>query len=309
VVARVTHDVGLPLAGYRRRLAVAARAPIEATKTGMRPPVARGVGLFLVLVLAAGCGPSSQGGKDALAGTYFGSGSGAGLEQVQALANGFSALHPEVVFKLDDAGSETGVTLIQQNRIDFGYMSREPTADEARVISLSPLTGTGTAVAVNAANPVTGLTKAQVRDIFAGLITDWGAVGGQPGHAIQVLVREAESSTRSSFEAYFFDGAKPTYPGALNVVESKEMYAQIRGVKDSIGMVTLQTSTQVDPTMRLLALNGLAATTANIGNGSYPIRRPVYFFTAADPARVKPAVQAFLEFMKSPEGVQILSAF
>ena len=74
-------------------------------------------------------------------------------------------------------------------------------------------------------------------------------------------------------------------------------------------MVTLQTSTQNDPTMRLVALNGIAATTANLASGAYPIRRPVYFCTAADATKVKPAVKAFVEFMKSAAGLEILSAF
>jgi phosphate transport system substrate-binding protein len=188
-------------------------------------------------------------------------------------------------------------------------MSRDLTADETGKVALVPLTGAGTAVAVNAANPVPGLTKAQVRDIFGGTITDWGLVGGQPGRQIQVIVREPESSTRASFEAYFFDGAKPAYPNAINVVESKEAYGQIRALKDSIAMVTLQTSTQNDATIRLLPLDGVAATTANVGSGVYPIRRPVYFFTATDPTKVKPAIRAFLEFIKSSDGVQILSTF
>ena len=274
-----------------------------------RARLASGVFLVAMFIVGAGCGTASTNGKDPLAGVYFGSGSGAGLEQVQALANRFSALHPGVEFKLDDAGSETGIALVSQNQIDFGYVSRELTPAEAGKVTLIPLTGAGTAIAVNAANPVTGLTKAQVRDIFAGRITDWGAVGGQPGHSIQAIVREPESSTRATFEAYFFDGAKAAYPNAINVVESKEAYGQIRSLKDSIAMVTLQTSTQNDPTMRLLSLNGVAATTANIANGTYPIRRPVYFFTAPDPVTVKPAVRAFLDFIKSPEGVQILSTF
>jgi phosphate transport system substrate-binding protein len=282
----------------------------QVTSTAVtRAPLLKAIALAVVLVLAGGCAAPATTGKDPIAGTYFGSGSGAGLEQVQALAKRFSALHPGVEFKLDDAGSETGFALVSQAQIDFGYMSRDLTAAEAGKVLLTPLTGAGTAVAVNATNPVTALTKAQVRDIFAGKITDWGAVGGQAGHLIQTVVREPESSTRSSFEAYFFDGAKPAYPRAVNVVESKEAYTQIRALKDSIAMVTLQTSTQNDPTMRLLTLDGVAATTANIGNGTYPIRRPVFFFTSADAAKVKPAVKAFVEFIKSAEGAQILATF
>ena len=259
-------------------------------------------------VAAAACG-TSAGTKDPLVGVYFGSGSGAGLEQVRALAKRFSALHPGVEFKLDDAESETGFALVTLSQIDFGYVSRDPSADERSKVTLVPLIGTGTAVAVNAANPVVGLTKSQVAAIFSGKVTDWGEVGGQSGHAIQLIVREPESSTRATFETYFFGAQKPLYPNAIHVFESKEAYAQIRALKDSIAMVTLQTSTQNDPTIRLVSLDGVAATTTNVGSGVYPIRRPVYLFTTADAGKVKPAVRAFVDFIKSPEGAQILSAF
>jgi len=71
------------------------------------------------MVFGGGCATSART-QDPLAGTYFGSGSGAGLEQVQALAKRFGVLHPGVEFKLDDAGSETGIVLVIQNQIDFG---------------------------------------------------------------------------------------------------------------------------------------------------------------------------------------------
>lgn len=272
-------------------------------------PVALARGLAAILMAGAACVPTPSRANDSLTGTYFGSGSGAGLEQVQSLTKRFSALHPGVEFKLDDAGSETAAALVAQGQIDFGYASRDLTPEEAAKVVSIPLMGAGTAVAVNAANPVTALSKEQIRDIFAGRITDWGTVGGQPGQVIQVIVREPGSSTRTSFDAYFFDGAKPSYPSAINVVESKEAYAQIRTLKGSIAMVTLQTSTQNDPTMRLISLNGIAATTANVQNATYPIRRPVSFFTSSDPAKVKPAIRALLEFIKSAEGQQILSTF
>lgn len=277
-------------------------------KATARARLVTAFGVMTLLVVAGACA-APAGGKDPLAGTYFGGGSGAGLEQIRALAKGFSALHPGVEFKLDDAGSETGIALVSNHQIDFGYISRDLTPEESRKFTSVPLMGAGTAIAVNPANPVVGLTKDQVRDIFSGKITDWAAVGGQPGHAIQVIIREPESSTRATFEAYVFGGSNPQYPAsAIHVVESKEAYAQIRTLKDSIAMVTLQTSTQNDTTIRLLSLGGVAATIANIATGTYPIRRPVQLFTAAD-APVKPAVKAFIEFIRSPEGARILSAF
>jgi len=139
-----------------------------------RARLAAALGLVAIMVFGGGCATSART-QDPLAGTYFGSGSGAGLEQVQALAKRFGVLHPGVEFKLDDAGSETGIVLVIQNQIDFRYVSRDLAPDEVGKVTLTPLMGAGTAVAVNSANPVTGLTKEQIRDIFAGKSPTGGA--------------------------------------------------------------------------------------------------------------------------------------
>ena len=44
----------------------------------------------------------------------------------------------------------------------------------------------GIAVIVNSANPIKGLTKKQVEQIFAGDITDWSAVGGSGGKDLRL---------------------------------------------------------------------------------------------------------------------------
>ena len=232
------------------------------------------------------------------------------MEPLRALTKRFTELHPEADFKLEDTGAETGIVLVNVNQVDFGFISRDLYPEEAGKVVLLPMTGTGTAVAVNPSNSVKGLTRDQVRRIFSGQITDWGAVGGTAGHQIKLILREATSATRASFESYFFPEGKPTYPASsIGVVESREMYLAIRSLQDSIAMVTLQKSTEEDPTIRLLSLDGVAAKTSNVSSGTYPIRRPVYFITNNDPSKVKPGVRALIEFMKSPEGVQILSTF
>ena len=261
-------------------------------------------------LVIASCATTPAGpGKDPLAGHYTGAGSGAAIETLRALSIRYGELHPGVDFGLEDVGAETGIVLVTLGQADFGFISRELYAEEAGKVVLTTMTGTGTAIAVNAANPVTGLTKDQVRRIFAGEITDWGAVGGTPGAAIKVFIREATSSTRASFESYFF-GGKATYTkAAIEVVESKATYDAIRSFKDGIAMVTLQVSTQTDKTMRLLSLDGVAATTATVSSGAYPIRRPVYLISNVDRSKLKPAVVSFIAFIKSDEGQAILSKF
>ncbi len=61
--------------------------------------------------------------------------------------------------------------------MDIGAASREIKDEELPIVK-HLLARDGIAIVVKPGNPVTALTKAQVRDIFGGVITNWKDVGG-----------------------------------------------------------------------------------------------------------------------------------
>ena len=267
--------------------------------------------LAVALLASAACGgtgPASSPTPDPFAGTYNASGGGAALAQVQALAKRFSELHPLSVWTIENVGSEASVVLVNNGDADIGFISRDLKNEEKGKVELLRIGAAGTAVVVNAANPVATLTKAQVRDIFSGKVTDWKDVGGQPGE-IKVFIREANSSTRSTFESYFFDG-KPTYSkGAIEVVEIDETVKALTSFKNSIGMITLARRALTDPNLKLPTIDGVPATLESLQSDAWKIRRPLYIVYHPDPAKRKPATNAFLDFVKGAEGQKILAGF
>jgi phosphate transport system substrate-binding protein len=264
--------------------------------------------VLLTLALTA-CGTAAPASKSTVpGGTYRGVGTGAGLESLTALATRFQQRNPGVQIKLEDVGSDTSVALVANGDADFGFLSRDLKSEEKTRLTALPYAGTGTGLAVNPLNPIGALTAEQVRRIYAGEITDWSQVGGQPGD-IRPLVRENGSSTRASFEAYFF-GGKPTYgKNVIEVVESGPTYQAVRDFRGAIAMITIQKTTTEDATLRLLSLDGIAATTRNVNSGVYPVRRPIILTRHPDPARMKPTVGAFFDFIKTAEGQEILATF
>jgi phosphate transport system substrate-binding protein len=262
--------------------------------------------LATAIAACGGAAPSST--STVPAGNYRAVGTGAGLESLTALATRFQARNPGVQFKLEDVGADTSVALVASGDADFGFLSRDLKPEEKTRLTSIPYAGTGTGLAVNPLNVIGALNTDQVRRIYAGEITDWSQVGGQPGE-IRPLVREAGSSTRASFEAHFF-GGKPTYgKNVIEVVESGPTYQAVRDFKGAVAMITIQKTTTEDPTLRLLSLDGIAATTRNVNGGAYPVRRPIILTLHPDPTRMKPAVAAFFEFIKTPEGQEILAGF
>jgi phosphate transport system substrate-binding protein len=267
--------------------------------------------LALAALLVASCGganPIARPTDDPLAGSFVLKGGGGALDAVKALTSGFSATHPTVIWQgFDDVGSDAGVSLTVSGNVDLGYISRDLRTAEKGTVETIPVGASGTGVGVNTSNTVKALTKDQVGKIFTGQITDWKDVGGTPGK-IRVLLREPESSTRSAFESYFFGSTKPVYSkDAIEVFQIDETLKALGSFKDSIGMMTMNAKAFSTADVRMLTIDNIAATRDTLANGTYPIRRPLYFVAHTDPAKVKPTVKAFLDFVKGPEGQKILA--
>jgi phosphate transport system substrate-binding protein len=270
------------------------------------------LGTVLALV-AASCGGSPvlqpKATDDPIGGTYVIKGGGGAIDSVRALTTAFSKLHPTVVWQgFDDVGSDAGVKLAIDGSVDIGYISRDLKAPEKGTVETLPIGASGTGVGVNAANGVKALTKDQVAKIFSGAITDWKDVGGTPGK-IRVLLREPEASTRTAFEGYFFGTAKPTYSkDAIEVFQKDETLKAISSFKDAIGMMTMTADTFASADVRLLTIDNIAATRDTLGDGTYPIRRPLYFVYNTNATKLKPAMKSFIGWLKGPDGQKVIAS-
>src|SRR5438094_8412111 len=126
-----------------------------------------------------------------------------GAKLVPQLAEQFKAQHPGTTFDIAAEGSTTGIAAIIDGTAEIG-MSRqraqtsEVGAAAAKGKHMKPtiVAFDGIAVIVNSANPIKGLTKKQVEQIFTGDVTDWSAVGGSGGK-ISIYTRNTSSGTYS----------------------------------------------------------------------------------------------------------------
>jgi phosphate transport system substrate-binding protein len=270
-----------------------------------------GTALTLFVASCGGATPviQSKPTEDPIAGTYVIKGGGGAIDNVKALTTAFSKIHPTVVWQgFDDVGSTPGVTLTTSGQVDIGYISRDLTDAEKPTVGSLPIGASGTGVGVNAANSVKALSKDQIRKIFSGEFTDWSQVGGTPGK-IRVLLREPDSSTRTAFEGYFFGKDKPVYSkDAIEVFQKDETLKAISSFKDAIGMMTMTADTFASADVRLLTVDNVAASRETLANGTYPIRRPLYFVYNTDATKLKPAIKAFIDWVKGPDGQKVIAS-
>src|SRR5262245_18088340 len=102
-----------------------------------------------------------------------------GAKLVPQLAEQFKAQHPGTTFDITAEGSTTGIAAIIDGTAQIGMSSRRAKSSDvgasvAKGKTMNPtiVAYDGIAVIVNSANPIKGLTKKQVEQIFTGDVTD-----------------------------------------------------------------------------------------------------------------------------------------
>jgi ABC-type phosphate transport system substrate-binding protein len=72
-------------------------------------------------------------------------------------------------------------------------------------------------------------------------------------------------------------------------------------------MVTMNASTFGNSSISFVTVDGVTASRDNLNSGKYQVRRPLYFVYSTDSTKLKPAIKAFLDFVKGSEGQKILA--
>jgi len=130
-------------------------------------------------------------------------------------------------------------------------------------------------------NPVDSLTIAQIRDIYAGKITNWSEVGGED-LAIRAYSRNANSGSQTAMENLVMQGTEMmnSIKSAESVVYAMSTLLQVATARGGLGYTykyyTFQEYSEGglshSPTyyMKTFAIKGIASSPDNIISGLYP---------------------------------------
>jgi phosphate transport system substrate-binding protein len=244
----------------------------------------------------------------ATASTLSGSISEVGSTTVQPLAEklaiAFSSNNPNVKVDIKGGGTAVGIKAVNDGTADIGAASRELTKDDPTLVKFM-LARDGIAIIVNSANPLNGLTKAQIVDIFSGKITNWSQVGGMDKD-IHVAAREEGSGTRTAFQELVM--GKDAAGNVINIVKNAILQnssgAIMQVVKSDAQSISFDSFGYVTSSVKALAVDGVAATASNARSGAYPVVRPLYFLTKNQPAGI---VKAFLDYCTSQAAQKIVT--
>ncbi len=194
----------------------------------------------------------------------------------------FEKLHPGVRVDVQSGGSSRGVTDARQGLADIGMVSRGLHPEEKDLVG-TPVALDGVAVILHKSNPVARLSKEQLIQIYTGKISDWKEVGGSAGKIV-VVNKAAGRSTLELF-AHYLALKENDIKAQIVIGENEQGIKTVLGNPLAIAYVSIGTAefhaTEGEP-LRLLPLEGVSASVANVKNGSYPLSRPLNLVVKAE---------------------------
>jgi len=96
---------------------------------------------------------------------------------MQRMREAYIELNPGIEIEISGGGSGTGINQAIEGILDIGMSSRELRDNEKEDLTDIAIALDGVAVIVNKANPISGMTIEQVKEIFTGEKTRWNQIG------------------------------------------------------------------------------------------------------------------------------------
>ena len=217
----------------------------------------------------------------------------------QEMIDTYTEKNQKVTIEYIGDGSRAGIKAAIADTANLGTASRAVKDEEkSQGIEVITVAEDAIAIVVNPANGVEDLTKEQVAKIYMKEVTNWKDVGGVDA-PIVVVARDAASGTREAFEGIF--SVKDKVQADQEAAKTGEVKTVIAQNPNAIGYISLAYS---DNTVKNLKIDGMVATTENVINNTYTIKRPFNVVTKGQPDELE---SAFIDFIFSSEGAEIIS--
>ncbi len=233
-------------------------------------------------------------------------GTGGAYGAMTLVAGSFKKKHPEFRFVFSPSlGSTGGIKAVLSGVLDLGLSSRPLTEAELRQGAVAVEYGR-TPIMLVTSHPGAGLnlTLKQIAALYGGELSNY-----PDGAQIRLILRpwvESDTSFLLNLSPEIAEAAGKAHarPGLIVAVTDQDNAEKLEKIKGAIGWLTLAQllaeSRQVTP----VAIGGIMPSLATLASGAYPYYKPFSVVTLATPA---PQVQAFIDFLTSGEGQEILA--
>jgi phosphate transport system substrate-binding protein len=267
--------------------------------------------ILSVMLFAAGCSEDVPPGEPV--GFIQVKGSDTIVNAAQKVAEEFMKEYPHVFVAVTGGGSGVGIASLINKTCDVATASREMKPKEKEMAEERGVFPTeftvaydGVAVIVSRDNPVGRLTIEDLHEIFTGKADNWKQFGGKD-LPIVTLSREVSSGTHMYFKEEVVQlGKKGSHeefsPQTLLLTSSQAIVEEVAANESAIGYLGMGYVS--DRTKPLLVANDGQFYPPDVNNvieKTYPLSRPLYFYTNGKP---EGATKLFIDFALGPKGQQ-----
>lgn len=174
-------------------------------------------------------------------------------------------------------------------------------------LKLTPIGREAFVFFVNKRNDVTGLSTAQLKDIYAGKVTNWKDVGGA-NNRIRAFQRPEDSGSQTMLQKFMKDTPlmKPPQEDVADIMSGIiQQTSSYRNYKNALGYSFLFYASEMNRNgeIALLAIDGIQPDKESIRSGQYPLATEFYAVTAGSD---NPNIQSFLDWIQSAQGQKLV---
>ncbi len=232
------------------------------------------------------------------------------LPALKGCGKSFQAKHADVYVISAGGGSSKGVSSVGRGKVDIGTASRAVKDKELAAypgLKQYKLATDGVVVIVNSANPLTSISADQVAKLYNGAADNWSVVGGSDA-TVNLVTLGMEHGTYELFSKFFhlrgeesegniqFSKGKAWIAFSQDVALDRVAHDEHAIAFASIGVATA--FAEKTGQVKLLLLDGVAATEANVTSGSYALVRPLLLLTNGE---AQGEVKNFIDYLQGKE--------
>ncbi len=283
------------------------------TRAKTWPRIVTAIGL--AAASAAGCGKSS--GKDVseTSHTIANIGSDTMVNLAQSWAEAYGSVAPDVSVEVSGGGSGIGVAALLNGTCDIANSSRHLELEEVEKAKAkyggapeeTQVAYDALAIYVHPSNPLTEISIDELGEIYreGGRFGKWSDLGvviqGAPDEIVRVS-RQNNSGTYHYFREAVVGKKADFKPGSRDLNGSKDVVALVENTPSAIGYSGIGYRTNKVKVLKISRKKGepgIEPSIANTLDKTYPIARPMFFYT---PPSAPEHVQRYIAWVLGPEG-------
>jgi phosphate transport system substrate-binding protein len=204
-------------------------------------------------------------------------------------------------------GSYVGLTELGANRVDFAASCKSRGKEDPASLKFIPVAWDALVFIAHPDNPVSNLSLQDIRDIYEGKITNWKVLGGADlPLKSYISTPMGMAGVGETLTKYFLNDKWPQPTGNSSMQSASVALWEQMVEKNPEGFASTGFDSAHKRKVKLLAVNDVVPTRANIISGRYPYKRPLYLVA---PEGAKPEVLKFFEFALSKKGQQLISSY